>query len=102
MKTEILNKTSVLETLKDVKPKLVELGVNKVGLFGSYVRNEENEESDIDILIHFNPKEKSFDNFMKVYDLLEKCFKGKKVEVLTRKGLSPYIGPTILDTTKYV
>lgn len=51
MKTEILNKTSVLETLKDVKPKLVELGVNKVGLFGSYVRNEENEESDIDILI---------------------------------------------------
>jgi len=39
---------------------------------------------------------------MVIYDLLEESFSGEKVEVLTRKGLSPYLGPNILETVEYV
>jgi predicted nucleotidyltransferase len=102
MKTKTLDKTSILEELKDLKPRLAKFGVSELGLFGSYVRNEQNEGSDIDILIDFDPKKKSFDNFMVIYDLLEESFSGEKVEVLTRKGLSPYLGPNILETVEYV
>jgi len=47
MKTKTLDKTSILEELKDLKPRLAKFGVSELGLFGSYVRNEQNEESDI-------------------------------------------------------
>ena len=39
---------------------------------------------------------------MAVCDLLDKIFKGYKVEVVTAGGLSPYIGPHILNDVEYV
>lgn len=46
--------------------------VKKIGLFGSYVRNEENEENDIDIFVEF--EEPILHNFMGLIDYLEKIF----------------------------
>jgi hypothetical protein len=34
---------------------------------------------------------------MAAYELFEKLFDGRKVEIVTKKGLSPYIGPQILN-----
>jgi hypothetical protein len=73
-----------------------------VGLFGSYVREEQSPDSDIDILVHFKPEQETFDNLMFTYDLFENLFKGFKVEVVTTTGLSPYIGPQILREVQYV
>ena len=95
-------KDKILKTLESNKLKLSKLGIRNVGLFGSYIRNEQSSESDIDLLIDFDPEKENFDNFMAVYDLFEEIFKNQKVEVVTINGLSPYIGPKILNEVQYV
>jgi uncharacterized protein len=95
-------KENILKTLKSNKPKLSKLGIRNVGLFGSYIRNEQSSTSDIDLLIDFEPEKENFDNFMKVYDFFEKIFKNERVEVVTKNGLSPHIGPSILKEVQYV
>jgi hypothetical protein len=92
----------ILKTLKANKLKLSKFGIRNVGLFGSYSRNEQSSESDIDLLIDFEPEKENFDNFMAAYDLFEKLFKNEKIEVVTKNGLSPYIGPRILNEVEYV
>lgn len=76
-------------------------GVHAIGLFGSYVHNEQSAESDIDLLIDFVPGKESYDNYMAVYDIVEALFKKQKVELVTKNGLSPYIGPEILKEVVY-
>ena len=98
----MLNKQHIKEKLTKQKERLKSFGIRQIGLFGSYVRNEQTSDSDIDILIDFNSEEETFDNFMSVSDLLEKIFKGYKVEIVTKNGLSKYIGPYILKETEYV
>ncbi len=93
---------SILKTLKSNKLKLSEFGIRSVGLFGSYIRGEKTRESDIDLLIDFEPEKENFDNFMAVCDLFENIFKNEKIEVVTKNGLSPYIGPKILNEVQYV
>lgn len=96
------SKDNILKALKSNKLKLAKLGIRNVGLFGSYLRNEQSRESDIDLLIDFEPEKENFDNYMAVYDLFEKIFKNEKIEVVTKNGLSPYIGPKILMEVQYV
>jgi predicted nucleotidyltransferase len=95
-------KDNILKTLKSNKLKLTKFGISSVGLFGSYIRGEQSSESDIDLLIDFEPEKENFDNFMAVCDLFEKIFKNEKIEVVTKNGLSPYIGPKILNEVQYV
>ena len=95
-------KDSILKKLKSNKLKLSKFGIRNVGLFGSYIRDEQSNESDIDLLIDFEPEKENFDNYMAVYDLFEKLFINEKVEVVTKNGLSPYIGPKILNEVQYV
>lgn len=92
----------ILKTLKSNKIFLAKFGIRNVGLFGSYGRNEQSNESDIDLLIEFEPEKETFDNLMAVCDFFEKLFKNEKVEVVTKNGLSPYIGPSILKEVHYV
>ncbi len=92
----------ILSVLKAKRADLSAKGIREVGLFGSYARNEQTEQSDIDILIDFEPDKETFDNYMAVYELLEKLFKNIKVEVVTKNGLSPYIGTKILNEVQYV
>ncbi len=77
-------------------------GISRIGLFGSYARQEQKNGSDIDILVDFQQDKETFDNFMGICDLLDTIFKGYKVEVVTIGGLSPYIGPHILNSVEYV
>lgn len=95
------NKDEILNKIKNHKQDFAKFGITDIGLFGSYARNEEKINSDIDILIDFDPLKETFDNFMAVYDLLEKLFQNQKIEIVTRNGLSNYIGPKILNTVIY-
>ena len=96
------SKENILKVLKANKPKFSKFGIRNVGLFGSYLHNEQSSESDIDLLIDFEPEKESFDNYMAAYDLFEKLFKNEKIGVVTKNGLSPYIGPKILNEVQYV
>mgnify|MGYP000094326614 FL=1 len=95
------NKQFILSQIKQLKGELRKLGVVKIGLFGSYARGEQSENSDIDILIEFEPDQENFDNYMSVYDEIEKRFSNEKIEIVTTNGLSPYIGPKILKEVTY-
>ncbi|MEO8819412.1 MAG: nucleotidyltransferase family protein [Ginsengibacter sp.] len=98
----IITKENIIATLQSCKQKLSELGVQDVGLFGSYARNEASDKSDIDLLIDFEPGKENFDNYMAVYDVFENVFKNQKVGIVTKNGLSKYIGPKILKEVMYV
>ncbi len=85
----------ILELLKDNREVLQrEFGVRRIGVFGSYARSEESETSDIDIIVEFEAERRIFDNFMDLAFYLEELF-GKKVDLLTPEGISPYIRPFI-------
>lgn len=92
----------ILTTLNSNKSVFCKFGITEIGLFGSYSREEQSENSDIDILIDFEPEKENYDNYMAVYELIEKLFKNEKVEIVTKNGLSPHIGPQILKEVKYV
>lgn len=98
----MLSKDYILKQLGDHKLELSKFGVSSLGLFGSYIRNEETADSDIDLLIDFEPDLENFDNYMAVYDVLEELFKNEKVEIVTKNGLSKYIGTKILNEVEYV
>jgi hypothetical protein len=95
-------KENILNKLRLHKTELSQFGISAIGLFGSYVRNEQSEKSDIDLLVDFKPEEENFDNYMAVYDIFERLFKNEKIEIVTKNGLSPHIGPKILNEVVYV
>jgi len=74
---------------KEIKKKF---GVRNIGIFGSYARGEEKETSDVDVLVEF--EEPTFRNFMGLVFFLEDIF-GREVDLVTTKGLSPYIRPHV-------
>ena len=76
------------------------LGVRRLGLFGSFVREQQASESDIDLLVEFSEGKKTFDNFIELSFLLEDVLQ-RKVELITLDSLSPYIGPRILSEVEY-
>lgn len=98
----MIKREYILATLKYNKPELIKLGVSDIGLFGSYARNEHSGINDIDILIDFYPEMENFDNYMAIYDIFEQLYENEKVEIITKNGLSPYIGPRILKEVMYV
>jgi predicted nucleotidyltransferase len=95
-------KNFIISTIRTHKSELSKFGIKEIGLFGSYAREEQSAKSDIDILIDFEPAKESFDNYMAVYDYFEELFKNEKIEIVTKNGLSPYIGPRILNEVLYV
>lgn len=95
-------KDDILKTLEAHKQELSRHGICSVGLFGSYLRDEQTPQSDIDLLIDFEPDKENFDNYMAAYAIFERLFSRERVEVVTKNGLSPYIGPRILKEVQYV
>jgi len=96
-----LHKDAILNTLAAHRSRLSDdFGVREIGLFGSYVRNEAKEDSDIDLLVDIQKDKKTFNNFISLNYYLEELF-GKKVELVTTQSLSPFIGPHILKTVEY-
>lgn len=75
-------------------------GLKEIGVFGSYIKGEQNEKSDLDILIELE-KPIGFVRFMRLESTLSQLL-GVRVEMVTRKALKPYIGKRILQEVKYV
>lgn len=97
-----MNKNTVLKRLSALKAPLMAVGVSQLGLFGSTVRGENTSKSDIDILIDFNADQETYLNFIDACTILQNAFGKIKLDIVTKKGLSPYIGETILNEVEYV
>ena len=87
--------------LKDHKPELIrKFSIKKLGIFGSYVRGEQKQGSDIDILV----------SYKKLPDLLELIamerylhdLLGKKVDLVEKGGVRPEFKKYILNEVIYI
>lgn len=97
----VATKAEVLKILSDFAETIRKLGVVQIGLFGSFVRNQQTPESDLDVLVDFAEGQATFDNYMDLCFLLEDET-GRKVDVVTTRSLSPFIGPHIINEVEYV
>ena len=87
--------------IKPIEPQLAASGVIRLGIFGSYARQEASPESDVDVLVTFRPEQRTFDNLFQVGEALESVFH-RRVDLVTGDALSPHLGPRILKEVKYV
>ena len=71
-------KENILKTLKSNKLKLSKVGIRNVGLFGSYIRNEQSSESDIDLVVDFEPEKKTLTTLWQSMTYLKSYSKMKK------------------------
>ena len=69
-------------------------GVLSVRVFGSFARGEENVHSDIDLLVELEPKCSLLDIISMKYEIED--LTGRKVDVVTTKGISPYLAEQII------
>ena len=91
--------TEVFEILKTHKKELNKLGVKTIAIFGSVVRDENTPESDIDVLVNFDP-EKGLFVFVDLNHFLETILH-RKVDLVTQRALHPALRDSILDEVKY-
>ena len=94
-------KEDLLSLIQAHRDQIKAFGVSRLGLFGSFVRGQQREGSDVDVLVEFAPGRKTFDSFIHLTFFLEDLF-GRPVELVTSESLSPYIDPHILSETEYV
>ena len=92
MKIKELTDKKIVDVINKNSDTLKKYGVKKLELFGSYVKGEQKNDSDIDFLVEF--ENSNFENFMDLVFFLEDLF-GRKVELITKGSLSPYIEPYV-------
>jgi len=97
----IKNKEQLIAVLIANSNEINSYGVKQLGVFGSFVRNEAGEDSDVDFFIEFYPEKKTFDNFIELSFFLERLL-SRKIEIVTPKSVSKYIAPYILNEVEYV
>ncbi len=90
-------KEIVLKNKKELKEKY---GLREIGVFGSYLKGDQHENSDIDMLVEVE-RPMGFVKFIKLENHLSQLL-GIKVDLVTKKALKPYIGKQILQEVQYV
>ena len=88
----MLDQTDIIQFLSAQLPKLrKEYNISKLGLFGSFARNEQNETSDIDILLEFQPgTENIYEKKTRLKEFLITSFH-RDVDLCREKYVKPYI-----------
>jgi len=74
--------------------------VSNLGIFGSYVRGEQSEDSDLDALVEFSQPIGLF-HFLRLQEYLEKIL-GKKVDLVSKNALKKRIAEHILKEVVYI
>lgn len=83
-----MNKQTILQKLQALKPQLQqEYGVSELALFGSYSRDEQTSESDIDIMVDFDRPVGI--EYLDVVYLLQAAFKEIPVQVVSKAAIKP-------------
>jgi uncharacterized protein len=99
----MLSKTQIIEYLKANKSYFSEkYHIRKIGLFGSFAREEQTEKSDIDIIIERIPGTRNvFDLDWELQNQLKEKF-NREIDICNEKYIKPYARPYILKNVIYV
>ena len=91
-----------MRTLEDLRSQLEAIvriaqkyGVRNIRIFGSVARGEAGADSDVDVLVDFEPRRSLLDLVGFEQDLAE--FLGCRVDVVSERGISPYLEARILQ-----
>lgn len=96
-----MEKQEIIKIIRNSKPEMEShYGVQRLGLFGSHVREKQRKKSDIDILVSFNRDIDLFD-FLDLREYLEGQLR-VKVDLVMESALKPAIGKRILSEVEYV
>ncbi|AGL03924.1 nucleotidyltransferase family protein [Desulfoscipio gibsoniae] len=94
------NGNAILAKIETNMIKIKGFGVKKIGLFGSFARGEQNDTSDIDILVEFYQNHKTFDNYMDLKFYLEDLL-NRKVDLVIAEAIKPDLKPNITGSVRY-
>jgi predicted nucleotidyltransferase len=106
IKSKVFKKEDVFFLLMQNKEKLTSMfGVKRIGVFGSAIRNELKENSDIDVIVELERGKARIRNVVELERFLQDLF-GRKVDLLTFYGVRsiriPWIRDRILKEVVYV
>ena len=99
----MLDQNYIIKFLSDQLPNLkAEYNISKIGLFGSFARNEQDDKSDIDILLEFKPGPMYiFGKKSKLKEFLIKYFE-RDVDLCREKYIKPYVKDYLKKEVIYV
>jgi predicted nucleotidyltransferase len=88
-----MNRQDILTTLRAHEPALRARGVAHAALFGSVARGDNRPDSDIDIMVEFDPASRvTVYDYVGLKEYISDLFDGP-VDVVNREGLKPYVRP---------
>lgn len=97
----MLSQQEILDVLsKNLNTWQEKYGVKRIGLFGSYSREDQNESSDIDVLVEFKDLDLSFDHYIELKFDLEDHFH-KPVDLVIVDDIKPALKQSILSSAKF-
>lgn len=99
----MINRTEILSFLKEKKEDLFsEYQLVKIGLFGSFARNEGTENSDIDLIIEFEPNTENLSEKKSMIKALFKKQFDREVDICREKYIKPCFKTQILKSAIFV
>jgi len=94
-----MNNDDIMKFLRDHHKELTDLGAVKIGLFGSYARGEEREDSDIDIAVELAGANRA-DSYFRILHFLEDGL-GKRIDLGVESSLKPPIRNRVIKEIIY-
>jgi predicted nucleotidyltransferase len=101
MNSIVNTKKELFDVIQYHTKELRSFGILHLGVFGSFVKNRINEDSDVDLFIDFKPEYKTLKNFVGLSTYLQTLL-GRKVEIVTPQSLNKFIGKYIIQEVEYV
>jgi predicted nucleotidyltransferase len=96
-----MRRDEVIARLKEAEPALRARGIRRAAVFGSVARGEERPDSDIDILVEFEPgAEGSIYQYMALKQFVASLF-DTPVDVIDRDALKPHLRAPLARDTLY-
>ena len=96
----MLSRTDIEVKLRSLKPELTkQFHVSRIGYFGSYAKGQQNENSDLDILVEFS--EPVGWKFFTLERFLEQSF-GIPIDLVTKEALKDHMKTPILNQVQYI
>jgi len=97
-----MQKSEILKFLTEHKAELRKnFGVTNIGLCGSYVRNENRTDSDIDLIIDMESERKDIHNYLALKRSLENQLNAR-VDIGFENAIKPAIKSHIMNEIEYV
>jgi predicted nucleotidyltransferase len=96
----MISKSEIFEVLESEEERLDSYGVERLGVFGSFSREDQTGSSDIDFLVEFSEGEKTYRNYIGLKRFLEEVF-GREVDLVTEESLKPSMRDSILGEVEY-